>query len=347
MGRAGRGRVPESGARPLSRDLRRIRTRLLRRTDLGPHDFIREAPAGPDSRAGARELTAPLAKEDDFRLLAPSAAGALALFCRRLPWDSAFFGTSVARLDATIPLEGPRYPIREDLAPALACLDGALREGGVRQAFAIVDARDIAVARALARNGWAPVEARMTFYLPLSDVPEWGRYAVRRARPEDLPSLVATAVGTVNPYDRFHADPGVSPADADRMMAAWVEASMNGTFADAVLVPDAPAPTAFGTIRLPRGVRADAAFRPARFVLGAVGAAWKGWYVRIVAESCRLAREAGATHLLLDTQAANRAAIRTCEKLGFRYGRSSLVLRADFAPSTPGRGRRARIARKR
>ena len=56
----------------------------------------------------------------------------------------------------------------------------------------------------------------------------------------------------VNPFDRFHADPSISEADADRMMERWIEASILQGFADATVVPDVEAPEAFCTARYHR-----------------------------------------------------------------------------------------------
>jgi dTDP-4-amino-4,6-dideoxy-D-galactose acyltransferase len=131
----------------------------------------------------------------------------------------------------------------------------------------------------------------------------------------------------INPFDRFHSDIAIAPADADRMMEAWVEASITGGFADVTVVPDVPVPQAFCTARLHRDHWQGWGVHLAQPVLSAVAPVHKGWYVRIISELGEQLRQSGATHAFLVTQLTNNAVIRCWEKLGYQFGKGEHVMR--------------------
>ncbi len=58
-----------------------------------------------------------------------------------------------------------------------------------------------------------------------------------------------------------------------------------------------------------------------RIPLVAVRPERQGWHGRLLSEMSLLFRERGMEVVCMTTQATNRAVIRNCEKLGYRFGR--------------------------
>jgi L-amino acid N-acyltransferase YncA len=152
----------------------------------------------------------------------PSPAGPLRFGL--LPWDTETFG----------------FPVHEIQIPddALAALDQHLaqlcdRLGRSRPALLVCKVPLVAVARpgrALSRNGFYAVETLIEVHMALAQVKLFApRLAqdlrLRHARPEDLPALVRMAQHAFR-KDRFHADPNLSQANADRRFEAWVRRGM-------------------------------------------------------------------------------------------------------------------------
>jgi dTDP-4-amino-4,6-dideoxy-D-galactose acyltransferase len=136
------------------------------------------------------------------------------------------------------------------------------------------------------------------------------------------------AAAARNSYDRFHADPWFGPARADAFLARYAEAATEGTFADAVLVPDEPGLPVDSFLAI-GDLQADAqalGVGLSRVLLTAVGPLNRGWHLRLVTETVRRAARMNAAYVLMTTQGTNRAVFRTCEKLGFRLGAISHVL---------------------
>jgi dTDP-4-amino-4,6-dideoxy-D-galactose acyltransferase len=292
-----------------------------------PHDYIRqpETFAERDRQLYAAHLTRALPPENDLRFTRAQDGIELAVMAERLAWDSAFFGYEIARLNGIFPLAA--YDHDAEYGGALAALLHASRERGIRHLFAVVPAEDLAQMRALSTAGFALIETRLHYHREIADYEHGERYPVRLADAADLPDLRRSARESVNRYDRFHADPFVAKADADRMMEQWMEASVSEGFADGVIVPrDKPA-TAFCTIKFHRENWADWGYKLAQIPFGAVAGEWRGWYLKLMSEALYALKEGGAEHCCYVTQATNRATVRVLEKLGFRYGRSEHVFR--------------------
>jgi dTDP-4-amino-4,6-dideoxy-D-galactose acyltransferase len=239
---------------------------------------------------------------------------------RELSWDTAFFGRPIWKLEL---LRCDRSDPRA--LELISLLETRAREAGATYCFGMVPVEEIDCLEVLGRAGWSVVESRALFYCELEDFTSAQRHEVQDAQSEDMEALSRVAVTARNPYDRFRAEPFFSEEEIDRLMRTWVENSVEGRFADAVLRPVA-GPEAFVTIshRTPDwslGIKVH------HIVLGATLPSLRGWYGRLISEACFRAREAGAEVLSIGTQSANRAVVRTCEKLGLRFGGSELVLR--------------------
>ena len=245
---------------------------------------------------------------------------------RQLPWDSDYFGLPTFRLFTSL------FDARTTTA-ALAAAATALRQhlGGLYgrfYAFSIVPAEDVRLLQGLTAAGWQLMETRLTYYHDrLADF-NYPRHSVRAAVVEEAAHIGRIAAVARNPYDRFHADPLFSTAQADAYLARYAENTVAGNLAATVLVPNEPDLPVDSFLAISDLVADSAALdtRLSRVLLTAVGPANRGWHVKLVAETLHRAHTLGHEAVLMTTQATNHAVFRTCEKLGFRLGATSHVL---------------------
>lgn len=313
---------------PLRNDIESVRSILGAHLPWSPVGFIRDVSPTADREAFAELLTQELDEENDLRFLGKLPGGdALALFARRLAWDSEFFGYGVARVDGVFPVSAPFYrPDAEYAGPIAQLLDEA-RKRGIRYIFAQVESRDLAMMRALGQLGFSLIETRCYYHMNITAYAYPERFPVRAARPEDIPSLGSAARDVVNPFDRFHSDPFIAKEDADRLMYRWIEASINEGFADVTIVPDTAEPTAFCTIKYHRDSWNRWGLKLSQPVFSAVSPEFKGWYRKIISEINYHLRDIGAEHSYLVTQITNISVTWVWESLGYRLGKGEHVFR--------------------
>lgn len=314
---------------PLGPRREAIRALLAAQLPWSPHEYIPRLSKPADRAMLAEEWTRDLPPADDLRWIHMSDGSAeeWGIFAERLPWDSSFFGYDVARLNGIFPLAAPLHRPAADLLSPLAALMEQARQRGVRYLFASVDPRDLALLRALGAKGFALIETRLFHHGPVREPELAERFAARRAVPADVPSLTRVASQTINPYDRFHADPFITADQATRLMETWVEQSVLGRFADVTIVPDMPEPTAFVTYRYHKDKWARWGVRLVQGVLSAVAAESMGWMGKLGPEvNYHLARE-GAEHSFGSTQVTNRAILWFAQEAGARFGRCEHVFR--------------------
>lgn len=316
-----------------------LRTKARAAGVAAPRGFIRGLDASYDLDVHLESLFADLPPEDDLRFVCGYGDDERWVLMERLPWDTRFFGRGMARLNQVIAPRQAPAPV-PDLAavPAiLAALDEA-KVRGIDYVLATVDPQNLAMMRNVAATGFELIETRCHYHMPLIGPPAV-RYPTRLATAGDVPSLARAARETVNHFDRFHADPAIDPADADRLMERWVEASVLEGFADATLVPDVEMPQAFCTAKYHREHWDGWRLRLAQPVLSAVAPVHRGWYVRIISELNEHLRSIGAEHSHLITQITNNAVIHCWEKLGYRFGKGEHVFRRLLQPDGGGDAR--------
>lgn len=141
-----------------------------------------------------------------------------------VPWDSDLFGFPFYELNCG---QTPPEVLDQHLAAWLAnlpCEQPCL-------VLARLNPDQVATAAALARQGFYPVETMLDFELNLARLQiivkhQATQYRFRNAIPADLSAVRAIALRAYA-TDRFHLDPHLPSAKADRRYAQWVENSFH------------------------------------------------------------------------------------------------------------------------
>jgi len=301
---------------------------LSEQLPFSPRDYVPRISRSGDRALWAESLTRSLLPEDDLRFIyASRREGPLAIFAERLPWDSEFFGFGVARLHGVFPLERPTLRLQAQWTKPIEKLLLQAERRGVRYLFAMVDPRDAALLRSLGEAGFALIETRYYHHGPLIEPPGLEPFPVRRARPDDVPSLAKTAAERVNPYDRFHADPFIETDVAAKLMRRWIERSVTGEMADLVLVPDVDEPSAFVTYRFHKEHWSRWGVKLVQGMLSAVSTDFLGWMGKLTPEVNRALLLEGAEYTFGSTQVTNRPIIHFAQEAGARFGRCEHMLR--------------------
>ncbi len=308
--------------------MEQVKGMLLEHLPWSPLDFIRAMPEESGKEAHVEYLTREIDSSNDLRFIGKLPNGAdLAIFAEKLPWDTDFFGYGVGKLHGAYLLAQPMHQPHTDYSVALKEFIREAKQLDIKYLFATVDPRDLSLLRGLGELGFILLESRVFYHRSLLDFDNPERYPVRAATESDVERLGQVACDMVNIYDRFHADPFISPVSADRMMRKWVEASILESFADVTLVPDVTEPTAFCTIKYHVNSWPKWQLNLGQPVFGAVGPEFRGWYKKLISEVNYHLKEVGAQHTYLTTQITNRAVLRAWESLGYSFGKGEHILR--------------------
>ena len=251
------------------------------------------------------------------------------IFYRHLDWDSKYFGFPVFRVEFSSCADGSGNDVLRSTVGAYRKLVSDLVEGYPRAyVFSEVPSEDLLVLQGMGLAGFRLIETRLTFYRDgIQSFESAERYPTRLAIEADIPNLQNVARRARNPFDRYHADPFFSAAEADEYLAAYVGNSVRG-FADMVIVPapDSLEPGAFLTGVFDRRHESACSAKLARISLTAVAPERRGWNKRLNSELMHWFKERGVQIIYTTTQSTNRAAIRVLESLGYSFGRSTHVL---------------------
>lgn len=228
---------------------------------------------------------------------------------RLLTWDSDFFGARIYKIDQLDPT-----------SELQAWEEKEVEKNGPWQVFAEVPSEAVTAFDQLSKAGFRLVETRFTYFHLLENLPTIQKPA-RFATEGDIEALKKVASGAVNAFDKYHADPFYSPAQADAYLETYIANCVKG-FAERVFVPNlAEAPASFvalSRIQVP-GLKQNAGpfFR---IPLTACLPANQGWHFHLCLAALHYAREKAGKGLVMTTQSTNKAVIHNCEKLGFRFG---------------------------
>jgi dTDP-4-amino-4,6-dideoxy-D-galactose acyltransferase len=289
-----------------------------------PFNFLREIPAAQlDEEIKAELQDWALHGGKEYRF------GDVLFYVKPLPWDTDFFGLETLKIIHVLHGDIGYIALKS------ACKDllVQLRKENVAYVFMELPPEDIYLIQALNEAGMKSTETRLIYYHDNLSAFDFPRYGVRQATKSDIPALRAVAANMRNDYDRFHADPEIPLTLGDAFLAKYVEAGVNG-YNDVVLVPNEPGvpSNAFFTANLLKKTWPNYPKKISKIVLTAASSLTnRGWHYKLFVETTYWLRDQGAEVVYMPTQSTNRAVIRNCEKLGYKYGGSFHVLTSKLS----------------
>ena len=241
---------------------------------------------------------------------------------RALDWDTEQFGIPAARLDL-LEASGSYSDARAHKRELLKAVLAQCRERGIRHLSARVDTGDLATIPALEEAGFELVDGIQTFRLRIQGNFAPAPAGTRLFEPRDLPEVLEIG-RTAFVFDRFHADPALPSAVADRVNETWTRNCCLGIAADAVVVAQEEGRVAsFVTCQADRQARNGIIV----LVATAVWARGRGAARRANSAALHWFAEQGLEAVEVGTQLRNIPAARLYERLGFRLARTSLTFR--------------------
>lgn len=232
-----------------------------------------------------------------------------AALCEELPWDSSFFGLSLARA----------IPSRLDAPTRDAILDWC-RSHGTDCLYFLGAPDDPATIRLLDEVGFQLMGVRVTLARPAEAGHGDVRGHVRPAAADDVPALRDIAL-SAHRDTRFHADSRFDAARSDELYATWIENSVHG-YADHVLVAEQDdAPVGYVTLHVDEPKAGSAAAgRRARIGLFAVHdrCRHQGIGRDLLRSTAQTLGSEGVTETSVVTAGRNVAALRLYTSEGFK-----------------------------
>lgn len=252
-----------------------------------------------------------------------------AALARPLPWDSAYFGLPMGRVDYV--LTSPAAT-RDDRRAVVAAACEAARAAGLRHLTARVDVGDLETLAVLEDAGFRTMDALATYIMrPGRDLPRDVRRVgpVRLATPDDAEAVLAITREAYHGYrGRFHLDPHLPGDRADGFYEEWARQCLAGVMADLIMVSEDSSGRVIGYLAHRRRQPASTIGTP--IYGGGLGACRRdapGAYASLIRDSAVWAHEQGAV-AECQTQHANFAVIRVYESVGFHYVRAEYTLHA-------------------
>lgn len=239
------------------------------------------------------------------------------ILCERLPWDSQFFGISIARA----------VPTRVDAAQRELMLDWCRAEG-IDCLYFLAD-EDTDGMRVLEDAGFSRVDERVS--LELHPMPSVGAPTAdtRAARESDITTLRNIA-GSAHYDSRFYNDGHFDRERCDELYRVWIEKSCRG-WADHVVVAEHD-----GEVR---GYLTVHLREPGSASIGLVGVAaacrHQGIGQRLMAGALAWMSDQSVTRVWSATQGRNRASQAFFQRAGFRLTRRAIWYHRWFTPA-PG-----------
>ncbi|MFN8644567.1 MAG: hypothetical protein U0802_23990 [Candidatus Binatia bacterium] len=250
---------------------------------------------------------------------------------RPLPWDSAYFGVPMGRLDV---ITTPAASLADrDAAIEAACR--AARADGTRHLTARVDVGDLETLGALEAHGFRTMDALGTYILrpgkdAVRDVRSVGPLRPATAADHDA-ILDITRQAYAGYRGRFHLDPHLPRDRADAFYEMWARQCLTGAMADVVMVSSDASARVIGYLAHRRREPASSIGMPIYGGgLGACRPDAPGAYASLIRDSALWAHGQGAV-AECQTQLANFPVIRVYESVGFHYVRAEYTLHAWLA----------------
>jgi hypothetical protein len=276
------------------------------------------------------EVDRTLAAAGRIAAIADTGEAAAVALARPLPWDTAFFGVPMARID---PVLRDDRAGRKAMADALARVLSQSRAAGLRHITARADVADADAIAVFEAQGFRLMDALVTYI----------------SHPKRPPPRLVKPVGTVRPYEardepqvmditrlayrgfrgRFHLDPHIPAARADAFYPEWARSCLEGTMADRVYVADGGGGRLYGWASVKR-VEPASTSGGAVIIAGSLGATrpdHPGAYAALIATAARDNHAQGAL-TEAQTQNFNFPMIRVLEAVGATYARAEYTFHA-------------------
>jgi hypothetical protein len=143
-----------------------------------------------------------------------------------LPWDTAFFGVSIGKVD----LDGA------DVA-SIVEMEQDARAAGVVCLYGSVDPADRQLTYEVQACGWRLVDVATMHELALDEppIPRPGGVTFRAGTAEDLPGM-RDVVAKLADWSRFAVDPRFGRDAAERLQHAWIERAATSSTGEHVLL---------------------------------------------------------------------------------------------------------------
>ena len=184
------------------------------------------------------ELRAALEQPGGFGVVAEANAPPAVVLVRPLPWDSGFFGLSMARVYLLHNDQTPGAILRTLIAASfMECRDRGILHLSVR-----IDVADADVIQALEDAGFRLMDALATYIYPLKrpapePMKEMG--VLRSFEPQDRDQILDITRDAYRGFrGRYHMDPHLPRERSDELYVEWAKKSCDGEWADVVLVTE-------------------------------------------------------------------------------------------------------------
>jgi len=226
--------------------------------------------------------------------------------CEELPWDSAFFGVSIARARTS----------HLDESSCSVMLEWCERRR-IDCLYFLCPLDDAATQRLLTDHAFQSVGVRVTLSRSAGSDSRHMSGQLRPATVDDIPRLRAIALAA-HRDTRFHADGHFDPARCDELYATWIEKSVHG-YATHVIVADRDG-GAVGYVTLHLDAHAAPAAGTARIGLFAVDERWRGQGIGrdLLRHAAQLLLEEGVGDTSVVTPGSNTGALKLYTSAGFR-----------------------------
>jgi hypothetical protein len=251
----------------------------------------------------------------------------VAVAARPLPWDTAFFGVQMGRIDYVL---GGAGASEAALGAALDASLGAARRSGLAHITARVDVADLRTMGALEARGFRTMDALVTYIMrPVKDPPVNVRTVgtIRESRPEDAGAILEITAEAYRGYrGRFHLDPHLPLDRADALYLEWARQCVNGSMADIILVSEDSASRVIGYLAYRRRQPMSSVGMP--IFGGGLGACRRdspGAYASLIRDATIWSHERGGMGEY-QTQNYNFPVIRVYEAAGAHYVRAEYTL---------------------
>lgn len=274
-----------------------------------------------------REIAPVLEDGGAFGHLAGSGEDTVAVVARPLPWDTAFFGVPMGRLDYVLAGEAASPDAR---ARAVDATLEAARAAGLRHLTARVDVADLDTLGLLEGRGFRTMDALVTYIMrPVKDPPVDVRTVgtIRESRPEDGAAILDITAEAYRGYrGRFHLDPHLPAARADALYMEWARQCLAGAMADIIMVSEDSAGEVIGYLAYRRRQPMSSVGMP--IFGGGLGACRRdspGAYASLIRDATIWSHARGGMGEY-QTQNYNFAVIRVYEAAGAHYVRAEYTL---------------------